>query len=247
MFEDIYPTQILHRNAELDALSRLLEPAQYSRSAENALIHGPSGVGKTASARWMLRDLRQREGVNSALIECSGGTRNGILHETIEKYPKGTVVHRNQPHEELLKMFQKIADEPFIIALDEADVIPDLDVLGDLFSIDEVSVIAITHSDTEWLNRVDRNLRSQFHGDRQIEYRKYRVPELVDILEPRVEHGLIGNPVSIDQLEWIADETGGLHGTRSNPCLPPPRLRWIATMGRSAKTMFETRSIAPSA
>ncbi|WP_247001075.1 Cdc6/Cdc18 family protein [Halosolutus gelatinilyticus] len=201
VFDDAYPTQILHRNAEMDSLSRLLEPAQYGHPADNALIHGPSGVGKTASARWMLRDLRQRADVNSALIECSGKTRNGILHEAIEKYPKGTVVHRNQPHDELLEMFQRIVDEPFIIALDEADVIPDLDVLGDLLSVEEVSVIAITHADTEWLNRVDRNLRPQFHGDRQIEYRKYRVPELVGILEPRVEHGLIGNPISIGQLE----------------------------------------------
>nr|WP_245742062.1 AAA family ATPase [Natrinema salaciae] len=158
----------------------------------------------------MLRDLRQRAEVSSALIECSGKTGNEILHEAIEKYPKGTVVHRNQPRVELVATLEKIVTEPLIIVLDEADVIPDLEVLKDLFSVDLISVIAITHSNTEWLNRVDRDLRVHFHGDSQIEFDKYGVQELVDILEPRVEHGLTGDPTQPGQLERIADETGGV-------------------------------------
>ncbi|WP_121744432.1 Cdc6/Cdc18 family protein [Natronorubrum halophilum] len=210
VFDDAYPTDILHRNEELNSLSRLLKPATAGDRAHDILIHGPSGVGKTATARWMLRDLRKRAAVSSALLECSGQTANGIIHEAVEKYPAGTVVQRNQPRSELVQTLEKIVDEPYIIVLDEADVIPDLDVLEDLLSIELVSVIAITHSENEWLNRVDRDLRPRFRGDSQIDYRKYHVPELVDILEPRVEHGLIGRPVSTDQLEWIADETGGV-------------------------------------
>ncbi|WP_247001057.1 hypothetical protein [Halosolutus gelatinilyticus] len=67
VFDDEYRTPIHHRNAELDSLSRLLEPAQGDRPAKSALIHGPNGVEKTASTRWMLRDLCQHADVNSAL------------------------------------------------------------------------------------------------------------------------------------------------------------------------------------
>ncbi|WP_436344475.1 Cdc6/Cdc18 family protein [Natronorubrum sp. FCH18a] len=210
VFDDAYPTDILHRNEELNSLSRLLKPATAGGRAGDVLIHGPSGVGKTATARWMLRDLRRRAAVSSALIECSGQTANGIIHEAIEKYPKGTVVQRNQPRDELVATLETIVDEPFIIVLDEADVIPDLDILEDLLSVDLVSVIAITHEDNEWLNRVDRDIRPRFRGESQIEYQKYHVPELIDILEPRVEHGLMGQPADSYQLEWIADETGGV-------------------------------------
>ncbi|QLK25384.1 AAA family ATPase [Natrinema zhouii] len=210
VFDDEYPTDILHRHEEKNSLSRLLKPATVGNRADDILIHGPSGVGKTATARQMLRDLRQRSAVSSALIECSGKTGNGILHEAIEKYPKGTMVHRNQPREELVAMLEKIVDGPSIVVLDEADVIPDLDVLEDLFSVDLISVIAITHQHVEWLNRVDRDLRSRFHGNSQIKYRKYHVDELVDILEPRVEHGLTGDPTQDGHLEWIADETNGV-------------------------------------
>ncbi|WP_222919399.1 hypothetical protein [Natrinema sp. SYSU A 869] len=100
--------------------------------------------------------------------------------------------------------------EPYVLVLDEADVIPDLGVLEDLFAVDGVSVIAIAYRQVEWLNRVDRDLRPHFHGDSQIEFRKYSIEELVDILEPRVEHGLTDDPTQPGHLEWIADETGGV-------------------------------------
>ncbi|ELY86825.1 Cdc6/Cdc18 family protein [Natrinema altunense] len=211
VFKDDYPTPILHRNTELNSLSRALKPTGRGRRAEDVLIHGPSGVGKSASARWLLRDLRQRWGLESANIECSGKTRNGIIHEAVTKHSDSGVVHRNQPRDDLVDALAAAVDgDPYVLVLDEADVIPDLDVLEDLFAIEGVSVIAITHQQVEWLNRVDRDLRPHFHGESQIEFRKYGGDELVDILEPRVEHGLTGDPTQSGHLEWIADETGGV-------------------------------------
>ncbi|PCR89337.1 Cdc6/Cdc18 family protein [Natrinema ejinorense] len=211
VFDDDYDAQILHRNTELQSLSHLLRPTQHGRRAQDVLIYGPSGVGKTASARWMLRDLRQRYALESAVIECSGKTRNMILHEAVTKHDDGGVVHQNQPREKLVDALEAAVDgQPYVLVLDEADVIPDLDVLEDLFAVDGVSVIAITHQQVEWLNRVDRDLRPHFHGESQIQFGKYGVDELVDILEPRVEHGLTGDPTQNNHLEWIADETGGV-------------------------------------
>ncbi|AXR78974.1 Cdc6/Cdc18 family protein [Natrarchaeobaculum sulfurireducens] len=210
VFEDKYETQILHRHDELQSLSRSLGRTEHGLSANDVLIHGPSGVGKTASARYMLRNLRQQWGLEWSLIECSDQTCNGILHEAITRHRNRTVVHRNQPRADLLEALDDVVSGPYVLMLDEADVIPDLGVLRDLYSIDGISVIAITHSDTEWLSRVDRNIQPRFHGDSQVPFQKYHVDELVDILEPRVEHGLIGQPIDVAQLEWIADETGGV-------------------------------------
>ncbi|WP_226479134.1 Cdc6/Cdc18 family protein [Natrinema amylolyticum] len=211
VFRDDYPTPILHRNTELNALSRALKPTGYGRRAEDVLIHGPSGVGKTASARWMLRKLQQQWGLESTVVECSGKTRNGIIHEAVTEHSNSGVVHRNQPRDELVDgLATAVGDGPYVLVLDEADVIPDLDVLEDLFAVDGVSVVAIAHQQVEWLNRVDRDFRSHFRGDSQIEFRKYGVDELVDILQPRVEHGLEGDPTRNGDLEWIADETGGV-------------------------------------
>jgi Cdc6-like AAA superfamily ATPase len=65
VFDDSYRTPILHRIGEKQALSQLLGPLQRGERAEDVLIYGPSGVGKTATARWMLRDLRRRIGLEA--------------------------------------------------------------------------------------------------------------------------------------------------------------------------------------
>lgn len=207
VFDDDYHTEILHRNDEFNALSRILQPDGHHSEPQNALIHGPSGVGKTASARWLLQDLRERADLESAMIECSGATPNGILYEAIQQHPNG-VGHQTQPRDELLETLEEI-DNPYILLLDEADTIADGAVLGDLLAIEGISVIAITHADTEWLSRADRDVRPAFRAN-QIAFRRYLVPELVDILEPRVEHGLAGDPLQDGHLEWIADEVGGV-------------------------------------
>ncbi|MDQ2049041.1 AAA family ATPase [Natronolimnohabitans sp. A-GB9] len=76
IFDDEYEADILHRHDELQSLSRLLAPTEHGQRAEDILIYGPSGVGKTASARYILRYLRQRFGLEWSLLECSGKTRN---------------------------------------------------------------------------------------------------------------------------------------------------------------------------
>ncbi|ADD05198.1 Orc1-type DNA replication protein [Natrialba magadii ATCC 43099] len=210
VFDDEYQTAILHRNEELRSLSRLLEPAIRGRRAEDVLIYGPSGVGKTATTRWLLRDLYQRASVQSVGIECSGATSHEIIHEAVYKHPSAGIVHQNQSRTDLLEILTEVTDQPYVVILDEADIIPDLDVLGDLLEIELVSVIAIAHQQVEWLARLGDDVEANFPADSQIEFRKYHEDELVDILKPRVEHGLVGRPVTTEQLEWIADETGGV-------------------------------------
>ncbi|GAB3669592.1 Cdc6/Cdc18 family protein [Halopiger thermotolerans] len=209
VFDDEYQADIVHRDSELEALSRLLKPATQGRRAEDALIHGPSGVGKTATTRWLLRDLYQRASVQSVGIECSGDTAYEIIHKAAAKHPSTGIVHENQSRVSLLETLEEVCDTPYIVILDEADVIPDLDVLEDLLSIEKVSVIAITHQQVEWLARLDGDMEQRFPADAQIEFRKYNEEELVDILKPRIEHGLVGDPTRPGQLEWIADDCDG--------------------------------------
>ncbi|AFZ74594.1 Cdc6/Cdc18 family protein [Natronobacterium gregoryi] len=209
VFDDEYHADIVHRDSELESLSRLLEPATRGQRAEDALIYGPSGVGKTATTRWLLRDLHHRAYIQSVAIECSNQTSHSIIHEVVAKHPNSGIVHKNQSRDDLLETFDEVVDAPCIVILDEADIIPDLDVLDDLLSIELASVIAITHQQVEWLARLDDDVEPHFPANNQIEFRKYNEAELVDILDPRVERGLVGNPIQDNQLEWIADDCDG--------------------------------------
>ncbi|MCU4743441.1 Cdc6/Cdc18 family protein [Natronoglomus mannanivorans] len=210
VFDDSYPSTILHRHSEIKQLSRSLEPAIHGNRPDDVLIYGPSGVGKTSTMQAVLRDMKQRASLNSATIECSGSTRWQILDEAVSKHPADTAVMSNTPREVLVELLEKITTEPYIVVLDEADIIPDLNVLSDLFSAENVSVVAIAHDKTEWLHRLDDDVAANFPADSQIEFEKYHQEEVVDILKPRAREGLEPGAANIGQFEWIADETAGV-------------------------------------
>lgn len=203
------PDTLLHRHAEREQLSRALEPAIYGHRAEDVLIHGPSGVGKTTTARHVLERQFGDQQIDWALIN-SHNTRCAILHETAVTHPTETAVQPNSPAEELVETLEQIVDRPYVVLLDEADTICDLAVLCDLYQVPLLSVVAIVHDPNEWLARLDSDLRDSISLRSQIAFERYSQAELVDILEPRVTHGLEPDVVRDEQLEWIADEVAGV-------------------------------------
>ncbi|ELZ02051.1 ATPase AAA [Natrialba chahannaoensis JCM 10990] len=62
-------------------------------------------------------------------------------------------------------------------------------------------MIAIAYQQVEWLARLSDDVEPNFAADAQLEFRKYDEAELVDILEPRIDRGLIGQPATTEQLE----------------------------------------------
>jgi len=68
VFEDVYlPRELIHRESEVGQLSRAFQPALSGSAPHNALISGPSGVGKTVLARHTLDRLEKR--ARTAFIE----------------------------------------------------------------------------------------------------------------------------------------------------------------------------------
>ncbi|WP_254524772.1 hypothetical protein [Natrinema caseinilyticum] len=86
MSDDQYATPILDRHDELTSISKVLEPALYDNRTGDVSSHGPRGVEKTASVRWMLRDRRRRASVNAAIITSSDKAGFDIVHGAIDTY-----------------------------------------------------------------------------------------------------------------------------------------------------------------
>lgn len=203
------PDRVFHRHAEIEQLLRSLEPVTDGDRAEDVLIYGPSGVGKTTTAKHVLKNRIPYDHTDWTIVNSSK-TRAGILHEAIIKHPTDTAVAPNTAADELAATLRRVVDRPYVVILDEADTIRDLSVLRDLYEVPTLSVVAIVHNHREWLARLDQELQEFFSMRSQIEFQRYTTTELVDILEPRVEHGLEPDSITTDQLEWVADEVAGV-------------------------------------
>ncbi|PSQ28347.1 hypothetical protein BRD03_03095 [Halobacteriales archaeon QS_9_68_17] len=59
VFGDGYVPSIVGRESEKQALETALNPVARGEPSHDCLLHGPTGVGKTATTRYMLAELER--------------------------------------------------------------------------------------------------------------------------------------------------------------------------------------------
>lgn len=208
--EEHLPRELPHRHDEISQLSRALEPACRGKRPADTLITGPSGVGKTTLARFLIRELKENAAVDSALIRTLGKTGGTILREAINQHPKGVDVHRGTPTDTLPGVLRDTVSDPYILVLDEADDLPATNTLDMLASVPDVVVVAVAHDSEAWLADIDQEFRALFAGDHHISLDRYTPTAVADILEPRVRYGLEPGAVTRDQLVTVGDLVAGV-------------------------------------
>lgn len=205
--ESYLPRELPGRERELDALADILQPAAAGEPAESCWEFGPSGVGKTSTARYLLEDLRVNHLVNSTRVECVGSTRWELLGEICGDHPR-VPHHTGMGTAKMLAELETCTDEPYVVILDEFDGLEDAQLLADLAAIEMVSLICIGHEPDEAHSFVPDSVDRLRYAP-TVEFEPYGVDALLDILEARVETGLEPGVVDAAQLERIADGAGG--------------------------------------
>jgi Cdc6-like AAA superfamily ATPase len=208
--DDRLPHDLLHRDAELQTLSRAWRPVLHDERAADILLSGPSGVGKTVLIRHGLNRLCDATDVSTAHVRCLGLTPGDILRSIL-----GDLGHDpagNQPVDELRWILQDTIDGPLVVVLDEADGIAKNDALDHLVRIRQLALVVITHEPEQWLSDVSSPVRDRLvgKGSTQLRLERYGDPELADILERRADLGLRPDSVRREQLRAIAGQSVGV-------------------------------------
>jgi cell division control protein 6 len=209
VFDDEYlPSELVHRDGDLNVLSQAFQPAVDGKNADNVLISGPSGVGKTALARYSLNRLLHHADFDRAYVRCLGASEEDVLRKVLDEHRSNTSPSRNASVELLRTQLSDVVDEPYIVVLDEADALRETEAAGTLVDIPGVSVVPICHEPERWLARAPPEVQRNVH--RNVSLSRYTTEQLVDILDARVRQGLPPNTVTRDQLERIASEVDGV-------------------------------------
>jgi cell division control protein 6 len=168
----------------VDALLRY----QKTGIANNILIVGTRGSGKTLLVKYLLELLGKRHGLKSHYVNCrSHNTSFKILATLLSVKPRGSALS------ELWERFCHENGGRVVLVLDEVDLLSDKDRNKDilyLLSRSEKNYMAVLLSNSpKFLNLLDESVRSTLQPE-TIHFRNYSAPQIEQILEEGARRGL---------------------------------------------------------
>ena len=211
VFEDEHlPREIVGRNSQMNEVTDALAPVEEGVRAENCFLFGPSGAGKTTVARAAVRELRREVlDVPTAYVNCwKDYTRSSVLERAANTLADAAVP-KNAPTRELIDTLQDGLDSPSVIILDEVDQLQDSNVLYDLHSVPELAWICIANREVDLLARLDERIHSRISVGYRVQFDRYTVDTVTEILDRRTAQGLESGAVEHETLRRIAELVDG--------------------------------------
>jgi len=206
------PSDLEHRDGELDALSAALDPVVQYGEGRQTHIFGPSGSGKTCLARYALDRLEdEAPHIRRTYINCwDHYATSALLYELAAGVDAVADVRRGAvPHDELLGRIRERDDVAYVVVLDEVDQVEEPRVLAQLHRMPHVHCIHIANDEDAFFGRLDERVASRIRAGEHIQLERYSKSALIDILDARAEAGLAERAAPAPRLKAIADRAAG--------------------------------------
>jgi cell division control protein 6 len=201
----------LHRHSELERLARSLKPVERGQAGETVVLYGPSGTGKTTTAKAAIEQLAAEvPAVTTAYIDTwQNTTRGSVLHSLVDDLLTAPDIHRTStPQEEIYQRLRDL-DRQAVVIMDEVDQLADEGILRDLYELPNVTPILIANRESDLFSGLEPRIRSRLSVGFRIRFGQYSDQEVFDIIQKRAEHGLRKGAVNRDQLRAIATAASG--------------------------------------
>ena len=218
---DYIPGELPHRTEQLKKLAQMFKPV-FVNIAQNALIRGPVGTGKTAMTKFFCQSLVQIARQQGKILEyvhinCRKRSTDamvllGILNHFDARFPdRGFSV---QEMLQILRTHLQRKESQLLLVLDEVDalvkkgtsnLIYDLTRFNDETTQTETSVSVIMISQQDVFTELEAAALSTFKRSNTIVLEKYTRDELYDIIQQRVKLAFHANTVRTESIDLIAD------------------------------------------
>jgi cell division control protein 6 len=208
LYPEYLPLNLPHREGQIRLISENLSLLLKSNKPMNIFIYGPPGVGKTAVAKFILREFEQYSGIKNIYINCwQYNTSFAILSE-IGIAIGAFVARRGWAKDEIFsRIVQAMGNKKLnlIIVLDEVDQLikNDPSVLYDLLRIEnytkqKIGLIFISNDKYVFRNVEDR-IKSSLNLE-EIEFKQYTFLEMKDIIEQRMKDAFVAYEEGVSAL-----------------------------------------------
>lgn len=210
--DEVPPDELQHRNADIDTVASALEPLEDGHVGDWARIYGPSGVGKTTLARFVVAQVGEEYEMQTAYIDAlSSSTTPSLLCNLARDFGVGADLRVGQTSAEKSQHRLEAMDEPAIAIVDEAHQVDEMQVYQRLYRISDLAVVVVTPDEKKLFARADADQQvcSRIRTGTPVHLAKYRHDELVDILSHRITVGLRPGSVSPGAVDLAADVAAG--------------------------------------
>ena len=191
-FNYIPPKPLMREEVKpiIDALLRY----QQTGIANNVLILGCRGSGKSVMAKYLINALTPMGKLTFAYINCRESNSSfKILASLLGVEPRGYSL------DELWQRFASSFKSKTVFILDEVDMISERDRHKDILYLLSRSpnnyMVVLLSNNPKFLNQLDESTRSTLQPE-IIHFRSYNAIEIQHILTDRSKHGLTSMPVT---------------------------------------------------
>ncbi|MFC1454852.1 Cdc6/Cdc18 family protein [Candidatus Undinarchaeota archaeon] len=192
---EFLPEQFPHREGQIKEIANCIKPALSGQKPYNCFIFGPPGVGKTAIAKFVFKELDEFERVTPIYVNCwEYNTRHAVLSKLLNEMG-GIAPRRGVATDEVFGRFlRQLKQTTPLICLDEVDQLIRRDgsqLLYDIVRAREqqkdtnLGILAISN-DIFVMRNIDARVKSSLSQE-EISFKPYTEKELTDIIRERVE------------------------------------------------------------
>jgi len=200
------PEKLPHRETEIETIIQTIKPLSEGRRAANLFIHGPPGVGKTATVKFVFKKVEEETNLRTCFINCwRSKTTHSILLEIGKSV--GLPMPRTGVSTDDVMRRIKFKLRNLVIALDESDKLVNQDLLYNIIEEygKKVSIILITNH-KESLLKLEPRIRSRLALE-ELEFKPYTYEQIRDILEERRKIALVPGVIDEDAFKLIVKKT----------------------------------------
>jgi cell division control protein 6 len=211
---DFLPKNLPYRDKEQKYIAQCIFPLTQKRNGKNLLVHGLPGIGKTAAAKYVIRDLEnETEEVIPLYVNCwKKNSTFKIITDFCDQL--GFKFVQNKTKEELFDMIVKeLNKKSAVFVLDEVDKLEDYDILYLLLEdVYRKTIIMITNY-RKWVLELDERIRSRMNPE-MMEFKAYNSEETKGILKHRLGYAFVPGVWEDDAFEIAAAKTAELNDIR---------------------------------
>ncbi len=213
------PHELPHRDEQVDELASVLGSALRGETPSNVLMYGRCGTGKTATARYVGRELETAASASSVELEVvhvdcrTADTQNEVLGYLARRFGRG--VDSYWPRDRVYDAFAGAVDareRTVVVVLDEVGKLVDNDGDTTLYCLSRtngnledarVSVVGVS-DDVGLTDRLDPRVRSSL-GEENVFFPSYTDDELRDVLRSRVKTAFVEGAVTEEAVDTCAE------------------------------------------